>query len=265
MANAAATGKVTAAQLAFANRLADEAGAIIRHYFRRKLAIDQKPDRTPVTIADRTAERAMRRLITAEFPEHGIIGEEYGSTRADADYIWVLDPIDGTKSFISGIPLFGTLVALAHRGRPILGVIDQPILGERWIGAKGKKTTLNGKRVASRDCARLDAATLFTTSPDLFAKHEATSFRRLRRRVKLTRYGADCYAYALLASGFIDLVVEAGLKAYDFCALAPVIEGAGGSITDWQGKPLDLDSDGRVVAGGDKGLAEKARTVLAGR
>jgi inositol-phosphate phosphatase/L-galactose 1-phosphate phosphatase/histidinol-phosphatase len=259
----AATVKVTAAQLAFANRLADAAGAIIRRYFRRKFAIDEKSDRTPVTIADRAAERAMRRLIKARFPQHGIIGEEYGRAQAEADYVWVLDPIDGTKSFISGVPLFGTLIALAYRGRPILGVIDQPILRERWVGATGRKTTLNGTRIETRACARLDRATLFATSPDLFGAGDADAFERLRRTAKLTRFGADCYAYALLASGFIDLVVEVGLKTHDFCALAPVIEGAGGTLTDWAGKALDFRSDGRVVASGDRILGAKARTVLA--
>src|SRR5579863_4249970 len=156
----AAQGKVSAAHLAFAHRLADESGAIIRRYFRRKIAIDQKADLTPVTIADRAAERAMCRLIKKHFPGHGILGEEFGRADADADYVWVLDPIDGTKSFISGVPLFGTLIALAYRGRPILGVINQPILRERWVGAFGRKTTLNGQRVKTRPCASLDRATL---------------------------------------------------------------------------------------------------------
>ena len=259
----AAMVKVTAAQLAFANRLADTAGAIIRRYFRRKFVVDDKADRSPVTIADRAAERAMRRLIKARFPAHGIVGEEYGNTQAEADYVWVLDPIDGTKSFISGVPLFGTLIALAYRGRPILGVIDQPILRERWVGAAGRKTTLNGKRVKTRACAGLERATLFATSPDLFDAGNAAAFERLRQTAKLTRFGADCYAYGLLASGFIDLVVEVGLKTYDFCALVPVVEGAGGIMTDWQGKPLAFGSDGRVVASADRALGAKARTVLA--
>jgi len=259
----AATVKVTAAQLALAHRLADEAGKIIRRYFRRKIAIDEKPDQTPVTIADRAAERAMRRLIKQRFPEHGVFGEEFGRTRENADYVWVLDPIDGTKSFISGVPLFGTLIALTYRGRPILGLIDQPILRERWVGARGRKTLLNGKRIKTRPCPALGNATLFATSPDLFVGADAGAFERLRRAVKLTRFGTDCYAYALLASGFVDFVVEAGLKPYDFYALAPVIEGAGGTLTDWHGKPLDFHSDGRVIASGDQALASQARTVLA--
>ncbi|HKT18969.1 MAG TPA: histidinol-phosphatase [Stellaceae bacterium] len=256
-------GDVSAAHLALANRLADASGAIIRRHFRRSIQIDEKPDRTPVTLADRAAEAAMRRLIAARFPAHGILGEEHGGVRTNADYVWVLDPIDGTKSFISGVPLFGTLIALVHRGRPVLGIIDQPISRERWIGARGRKTTLNGKPVKSRACQRLNRATLYATAPEMFGKRDAAAFARLRRRVKLARFGADCYAYALLASGFIDLVVEADLKPYDFCALVPVIEGAGGTITDWHGEKLGLGSDGRVIAAGDTNLARRARALLA--
>jgi histidinol-phosphatase len=256
------TDRVSAAHLALAKRLADTSGAIIRRHFRRRIAVDEKADRTPVTIADRAAEAAMRRLIAARFPDHGVLGEEYGRRNTEADYVWVLDPIDGTKSFISGVPLFGTLIALTYRGKPVLGVIDQPILRERWIGATGRRTTLNGKPVKTRPCRRLAAATLYATAPDMFPRREAAAFARLKRRVKLARFGADCYAYALLASGFIDLVVEADLKPYDFCALAPVIEGAGGAISDWKGKELDLASDGRVVAAGSKVLARQALTFL---
>ena len=259
------TEPVTAAQLALAEALADAAGAVIRGYFRRKIAVDDKSDLTPVTAADREAEAAMRRLIEARFPRDGILGEEQGGVRAEAEHLWVLDPIDGTKSFISGIPLFGTLIALVHRGRPVLGVIDQPILGERWLGAAGRATTLNGAPVHARVCPSLDKATLFSTAPELmFAGADAEGFARLRRAVKLARAGADCYAYAQLASGFVDLVVESGLKPYDYCALVPVIEGAGGVITDWRGNALGLGSDGRVIACGDPALAAAARATLGG-
>jgi inositol-phosphate phosphatase/L-galactose 1-phosphate phosphatase/histidinol-phosphatase len=265
MPGAAATARISAAHIAFAGTLADASGAIIRRYFRRKIAIADKADSTPVTIADRQAEGAMRRLIAARFPEHGILGEEYGAKNAKADYVWVLDPIDGTKSFINGIPLFGTLIALTYRGIPVLGVIDQPILKERWVGAAGRKSTLNGKPIRTRRCAALETATLYATSPDMFKKAEAAGFERLRRVVKLARYGGDCYAYALLATGFIDLVVEVDLKPYDYCALAPVIAGAGGIMTDWTGRALDLASDGRVIASGDQALARSVRRVLAPR
>ncbi len=259
------TEEVSAARIALAEALADAARAVISGHFRRPLAVDDKSDLTPVTVADRAAEAAMRQLIEKRFPDDGIIGEEHGSIRGEAEHVWVLDPIDGTKSFISGIPLFGTLIALARRGRPVLGIIDQPILGERWLGVAGRGTLLNGAPVRSRRCAALERATLFCTAPELmFQGEDAAGFARLRGAVKLFRAGADCYAYAQLAGGFIDLVVEGQLKPYDFCALAPVIEGAGGTITDWQGRALDLGSDGRVVACGDPALAAPARALLAG-
>ena len=259
------TEKVTAAHLALAGALADKAGAILRRYFRSNLPVESKDDNTPVTAADREAEAEMRALIEARFPDHGVLGEEHGRTRPEADYVWVIDPIDGTQSFVSGVPLFGVLIALTFKGTPVLGVIDQPILRERWLGAEGRKTTLKGKRVATRACSALADATLYATSPDMFAGADADAFLRVRRAVKLARYGADCYAYALLAAGFVDLVIEAGLKPYDFCALAPVIEGAGGEMSDWAGEVLSLCSDGRVVAAGDPALAAAARAALAGK
>ena len=249
--------------LALATDLADAAGAAIRPYFRQKLAVDDKPDLSPVTIADRAAEAAMRRLIAARFPDHGIIGEEFGPERADAEFVWVLDPIDGTKSFISGVPLFGTLIALAHRGRPIVGIIDQPISRERWIGAAGRPTTLNGAPIRCRPCASLAAATLFATSPDMFQGDDRAAFARVASAAKLVRFGADCYAYGLLAHGLIDLVIESGLKPYDFSAMLPVVEGAGGVASDWRGAPLTIASDGRVVVAGDRRAHAAALALLA--
>jgi inositol-phosphate phosphatase/L-galactose 1-phosphate phosphatase/histidinol-phosphatase len=205
----------------------------------------------------------MRQLIASRFAEHGIIGEEYGAERAEAEFVWVLDPIDGTKSFISGVPLFGTLIALTQHGRPVLGIIDQPILKERWVGAAGRPTTFNGAAAHCRPCPALAAATVFATSPDMFKDgDEATGFARLARAVKLVRFGADCYAYGLIALGFVDLVVEASLKPYDFSALAPIIAGAGGIATDWRGQPLSLASDGRVVAAGDRRTHREALALL---
>jgi histidinol-phosphatase len=248
--------------LALANALADAAGEAIRPSFRRPLAVEDKLDLSPVTAADRAAERAMRRLIAERFPGHGIIGEEFGREREDAEFVWVLDPIDGTKSFISGVPLFGTLIALAHRGRPILGVIDQPISRERWIGAADQPTTFGGRPIRCRRCPTLAAATLFATSPEMFRGADADAFTRLAAAAKLVRYGADCYAYGLLAAGFIDLVVEASLKPYDFCAMLPIVEGAGGVATDWQNRPLTLASDGRVVVAGDRRAHAAALRLL---
>jgi len=250
--------------LAFALRLADAAGEVIRPYFRKPLAVRDKPDLSPVTAADRAAEEAMRRLIEARFPEHGILGEEFGREREDAELVWVLDPIDGTKSFISGVPLFGALIALTREGRPILGIIDQPISRERWVGAAGRPTTLNGAPIGCRACPSLAVATLFTTTPDMFKGEDAAAFARVSAAVKLVRFGADCYAYGLLAAGFVDLVLEASLKPYDFCAMVPVVEGAGGIATDWRGRSLDIAADGRILVAGDRRAHEAALALLAG-
>jgi inositol-phosphate phosphatase/L-galactose 1-phosphate phosphatase/histidinol-phosphatase len=248
--------------LAFAQRLADAAGEVIRPYFRKPLAVDDKADLSPVTAADRQAEEMMRALIEAHYPEHGILGEEFGRVREDAEFVWVLDPIDGTKSFISGVPLFGTLIALTRNRRPVLGLIDQPISRERWAGAAGRPTTLNGTVIGCRACPTLSGATLFATTPEMFKGEDAVSFARVSAAVKLTRFGADCYAHGLLAAGFIDLVLEASLKPYDFCAMVPVVEGAGGVATDWQGGSLDLISDGRIVVAGDRRAHDAVLALL---
>ena len=250
--------------LAFASQLADAAGEVIRPYFRKPLVVSDKADLSPVTAADRAAEETMRRLIEARFPGHGILGEEFGRVREDAEFAWVLDPIDGTKSFISGIPLFGTLIALTRKGHPILGIIDQPVLRERWTGAAGRPTTLNGVAIGCRACPSLAAATLFATTPDMFKGEDAAAFARVSAAVKLVRFGADCYAYGLLAAGFVDLVLEASLKPYDFCAMVPVVEGAGGVATDWRGAGLDLASDGRILIAGARRAHEAALALLAG-
>jgi inositol-phosphate phosphatase/L-galactose 1-phosphate phosphatase/histidinol-phosphatase len=249
--------------IALALGLADAAGEAIRPYFRQPLTVDDKADLTPVTAADRAAEQAMRSLIESRFPEHGIIGEEFGRIRENAEFMWTLDPIDGTKSFISGVPLFGTLIALTRAKRPILGIIDQPISRERWVGVARRPTTLNGAVVHCRACAGLAAATLFATTPDMFKGGDAAAFARMSAAAKLTRFGADCYAYGLLAAGFIDLVLEADLKPYDFCPMVPIVEGAGGLATDWRGTPLDLASEGRVLIAGDRHTHEAALALLA--
>lgn len=249
--------------IAFAEKLADASGEVIRHHFRTRVPVDIKPDASPVTVADRDAEAAIRALIDAEFPDHGIIGEEHGNRNADAEYVWVLDPIDGTRAFITGKPIFGTLIALVAAGRPILGCIDQPINRERWVGAAGHATVFNGETVTTRACPALDRATLNTTSPDLFEGGDAEAFAAVAARSGFVNYGGDCYAYGLVASGFIDLVIESGLSSYDYCALAPVVEGAGGVMTDWAGDPLTTASDGRVIASGDGKLHAETLNVLA--
>jgi histidinol-phosphatase len=256
-------GACPAEFIELAERLAAASGAVIRDHFRTPFAVDQKADATPVTIADREAESAMRELIAAAYPNHGILGEEHGADRTDAEHVWVLDPIDGTLSFIAGKPIFGTLIALTRNGVPILGVIDQPINGERWLGAAGMQTRFNGKPVTTRACAILDQAVLNTTSPDLFEGGDKARFQGAAAACHRVLYGGDCYAYGLLASGFIDLVIEADLKPHDYCALAPVVAGAGGVITDWRNRGLTLESDGRVLASGDPALHAKAIEALA--
>lgn len=255
----------TSELLAFAAELADMARATTLRYFRQPLSVEHKTDASPVTIADRTTEQRLRALIRDRFPEHGLYGEEYGQDQDNSSrYRWIIDPIDGTKSFISGMPTFGTLLALLDGNRPLIGVIDMPALGERWCGASDQPSTFNERPCHCRDCPELAAATLFATSPDMFMATDSERFTRLSQRVRLRRFGGDCYAYGLLAAGFIDLVVEADLKPYDYMALVPVIEGAGGVITDWQGKSLGLDSDGRVLAAATQALHEQARALLAG-
>ena len=236
----------------FAEQLANISGEIIRRYFRQQVSLKEKADFSPVTIADEEAERNMRALIHNTFPTHGILGEEFGAQNVDAEYVWVLDPIDGTQSFMIGRPIFGTLIGLAKNGVPILGIIDQPILGERWIGVKGFATNFNYEPVRVRRCAALKKATLCTTSPYLFDGSDAKNFDRIRKAVQYTNYGGDCYSYGLLANGLVDVVVETGLKTHDFCALTPIIKGAGGIVTDWEGKEITIHSDGRLIVAGDE-------------
>jgi inositol-phosphate phosphatase / L-galactose 1-phosphate phosphatase / histidinol-phosphatase len=244
---------LTGADITLAHALADAAGAAIRPFFRGEFGLESKADASPVTLADRASEAAMRRLITAERPRDGIIGEEYGAEREDASRVWVLDPIDGTTSFVAGRPIFGTLISLVVDGWPVLGVIDQCIGKERWVGAVGRPTLFNGKPAKTRACRELSEAILGTTSPHAFSEHEAQHFIALAGKVAKRRivYGGDCYNYGLVASGHIDLVVEAGLKLHDFAALVPIVEGAGGTMCDWSGNPLNAQSAGDVIALGD--------------
>jgi inositol-phosphate phosphatase / L-galactose 1-phosphate phosphatase / histidinol-phosphatase len=255
---------VPASYIKIANRLADIAGPIVARYFRSGIAIADKSDASPVTAADREAEAAIWAVLEAECPDHGILGEEYGGHNLDAEYVWVLDPIDGTKAFVTGKPLFGTLIALCQNGSSILGVIDQPILKERWVGAAGHATTYNGEAISTRDCADIKDAWLYATSPDMFRGADEVAFNRLAEHVKFPLFGCDCYAYGLLASGFTDIVCEATMKPYDYCALVPIVEGAGGIMSDWRGAPLTMTSDGRVLASGDAKLHESAINLLAG-
>jgi histidinol phosphatase-like enzyme (inositol monophosphatase family) len=249
---------MTDKDLALALRLADAAGSAIRPLFRGTWSEERKADRSYVTEADRAAEAAMRAIIEAEFPADGIIGEEYGTRNEGAGRQWVLDPIDGTTSFIAGRPIFGTLIALLQDGWPVLGIIDQPVSGERWVGRIGQPTLFNGKPAVTRPLKDLAEAVLATTSPHAFTNEEADAFMAVAKSVAERKivYGGDCYNYGLVASGHIDIVIEANLKLHDYAALVPVVEGAGGMMADWQGNPLDAGSDGTVIALGDPARLE---------
>jgi inositol-phosphate phosphatase / L-galactose 1-phosphate phosphatase / histidinol-phosphatase len=249
---------------AFAETLAELARPIARRYFRSDLTITDKPDATPVTLADMEIETAIRAEIARVYPAHGVLGEEHEATNLDADWVWVIDPVDGTKAFTCGKPQFGTLVALTYRGEPIVGVIDQPIINERWVGAKGLGATFNGAPMATRARAKtLAEAIVLVTSPDIFLGENVTAFERLKRACKGVYYGGDCYNFALVASGHIDLVVEAGLKTVDFAALVNPITEAGGVCCDWLGNALTLSSNGTIVAAANQRLADAVLAVLA--
>ena len=257
---------MTPKDVEFANRLADAAGEVIRPLFRSHGETEVKSDNSAVTKADRGAEEAMRALIEAERPGDGIIGEEYGLTNEGASRQWVLDPIDGTQSFVAGRPIFGTLIALMQDGWPVIGVIDQPITKERWVGRIGEGTTLNGKPVKTRACKAVEGMSLATTSPHCFDADQSDAWLNLvvnaYPKTPFPVYGGDCYNYAMLASGHIDCVMEAGLKIHDYAALVPVVEGAGGVMSDWQGNPLDQDSDGTVIALGDPARIEDVLAAM---
>jgi histidinol-phosphatase len=232
--------------LAFAAELADAVRPIVLSYFRTSLDVHSKSDDSPVTIADRAIERRLRERIEARFPDHGIFGEEMGIKPGNA-FTWIIDPIDGTKSFITGFPLFGTLISLTYEERSFCGLIDVPVTGERWA-AKPGLSIFEGRAARTSACERISEARFYTTSPDMFVDEDAELFERLSRSVKLRRFGGDCYIYGLLASGHCDLVLEMGLKPYDYMALVPVVQGAGGCITDWKGNELTIHSEGRVLA-----------------
>ncbi len=249
----------------FLDRLADAAAAAIMPHFRTSPDVENKGEAEfdPVTVADREAEASMRRLITEAWPDHGIIGEEFGVEKPDAAAVWVLDPIDGTRAFITGLPVWGTLIGLTQRRTPVLGMMAQHFTGERFAG-NGTRSWFTGPGgaadLATRACPSLHEAALFTTSPKLFPGHEQNGYDRLEREVRLARYGCDCYAYCMVAAGHADLVVEAGLQPYDIVGLIPVIEGAGGSVTNWSGG--SAAAGGRIVASGDRRVHEQALEIL---
>jgi myo-inositol-1(or 4)-monophosphatase len=260
---------MTAVNLAtFVDELATVSGEAILPFFRTALSIDDKGVGgafDPVTAADRAAEVAMRTLIQRNFPSHGIIGEEFGSERADAEFVWVLDPIDGTKSFISGLPAWGTLIALTHRGVPVLGMMHQPFVRERFMG-DGARSHYRGpageRDLMVRPCAALAEAILYTTSPRLMNAADRATFARVEDAVRLSRYGGDCYAYCMLAAGHVDLVIETEIKTYDIAPLIPIISGAGGIVSTWEGRPAE--GGGRIIAAGDARVHAAAMEMLNG-
>ena len=257
----------------FVEHLADVSGDAIMPFFRTALAADDKAHGgafDPVTEADRAAELAMRRMIQTTFPSHGIIGEEFGASDEDAEYVWVLDPIDGTKSFIAGFPTWGTLIGLSHRGRPCYGLMHQPFTRERfhgdgeaafWRGPSRSGAGEDRRKLSVRPCPRLAQATLMTTSPLLIDPALRENFHRVESETRLSRYGGDCYAYCALAAGHVDLVIETGLNPYDIVALIPIVEGAGGVITTWSGE--SAAQGGAIVAAGDRKLHAAALEMLA--
>ncbi len=252
---------------AFVERLATVSGETILPFFRTALAIENKKHNDgsfdPVTAADRAAEAAMRTLIRRTFPEHGIVGEEYGDERPDAEYVWVLDPIDGTKAFICGLPTWGTLIALARFGEPVFGMMHQPFMGERFTGDGGGAHYRGpaGKReLRVRSCAALEEAIVSTTSPRLMKSSDRERFRRVEDAARMSRYGGDCYAYCMLAAGQIDAVIETEIKPYDIMALIPIVLGAGGVMTTWENGPPQ--AGGRIVAAGDRRVHAAALALL---
>ncbi len=253
-----------------AHELADISAKVILPHFRAPLQVDNKAGAgayDPVTIADRQAEQAIRAHLSERWPDHGIVGEEFGNERTDADYCWIIDPIDGTRAFVMGLPLWGTLIGLTHRGVPLLGVMNQPYTGERFW-SDGRDAHSSGPageaRLGTRSCGRIEDAILLTTSPSMFsAQAEIDRFETLSAQTRMTRFGGDCYGYCMLAAGHVDLVVEAGLLSYDIAALVPIVEAAGGVVTTWDGgSPAQ---GGRIAASGDPALHEQVLAVLAAR
>jgi len=248
----------------FFDHAADAAGEIARRYFRTNIAVEDKTDHSPVTQADREIEKKLRDMIAKSFPTHGIIGEEFGRENDDAEFVWVLDPIDGTKSFITGRPLFGTIIGLMHKGKPVMGVIEQAFTRERWVGVTDTFATHNGKSIKVAAPRILEEARLATGMLSMFQGKNFEKFLKLCDSVKLAQQGCDCYVYGLLAMGCIDVLVEQKLSLYDVAGSIPIITGAGGFIGDWQGQPISMDFGGHCIAASTKALAMQAARIMTG-
>jgi myo-inositol-1(or 4)-monophosphatase len=257
---------VDPALIAFANRLADEGGAVIRPYFRKPLSVTNKKETAfdPVTEADRGAERAMRDLIHRQRPDDAVLGEEFGATEGTSPYRWVLDPLDGTRAFITGRHEWGQLIALEEKGKAVLGILDQPVLGERFVGVNGAAHLVQSGQstvLKTRPCAALSDAILCATDPaSYFSADQLHRFQRVKDKVRLTRYGGDCYIFAAMALGFVDVIIEAGFQPWDTAALIPIVEGAGGIITSWSGGSVAPGHT--ILAAGDKRLHSEAMALL---
>ncbi len=246
----------------FAEELADAARGIVLKYFRNLGPIEYKRDGSPVTAADREAEAVIRQMIAERYPAHGVAGEEHGRVSSDGPWSWVIDPIDGTRSFITGRPTFGCLIALLYEHQPVLGIIDMPALNERWLGVTGKPSLHNGDHCQSSGRKRVAEATVFATSIDMFTGSERQQFDRLSTAARFRSFGADCYAYGLLASGHADIVMESDMSTHDFLALVPVIEGSGGCISDWHGEPLNFFSGRQVLATANTTLHQQCLAMI---
>ena len=248
-----------------ATMLADTAQSVVRPWFRRGVNVDSKQDASPVTVADRSAERVMRAILAERLPGHGVFGEEFGQDNAGADYQWLLDPVDGTRAFVTGRPLFGTLIALFYKGEPILGVLDQPVLQERWLGVKGRQTLFTsplGGTALTRQGVALEDAEMSCTSPEMLGLAPHDRWRQLKQNARRMTWGGDCYAYGLLAIGQIDLIAECDMNPWDWGALVPIVHGAGGVMSAWDGSPLRLDGDRTVLAAGSASLHSQAVGIL---
>jgi len=253
--------------VSFAHRLADASGAVIRPYFRQRIEVAHKPGKgtfDPVTEADKGGEKAIRAIIERERPDDGILGEELGEKKGSNGLRWVLDPVDGTRAFITGRHEWGSLIALEKDEVPVLGIIDQPVLGERFLGVHGRSVLIEGDRrtpLKVRQCASLNDATLCATDPgQYFSPEQLTAFARVKAQVRMTRYCGDCYLFAVLAMGFVDIVIEAGFSRWDIAALIPIVEGAGGVITAWDGG--DCRDGKTILACGDRRIHEEAIKLL---
>ncbi len=257
------TPEIPQAYIETAQDLADIARQSTLSLFRKPIQIDQKHDTSPVTIADRNTEQSMRELIENRHPDHGIFGEEFGRREGSSDWFWVLDPIDGTKSFICGKPIFGSLIALLHEDKPMVGVVEIPAQGERWLGISNSGTRLDGNECNTSSVKRVSEAAMLSTTPDMFNTNEWALFDRISRTARIRNFGTDCYGYGLLASGFADIVMEASLQPYDYMALIPVVEGAGGVVSDWNGSPLGMNSDGKVIACATRELHKELLELIA--